>query len=55
MKPNWQYLALALALSLFCWYLVTGREKVDTWMTMRVEMAGAPEGLYVSSRLYCAG
>ena len=34
MKPNWQYLALALALSLFCWYLVTGREKVDTWMTM---------------------
>lgn len=49
MKPNWQYLALALALALFCWYLVTGREKVDTWMTMRVEMTGAPEGLYIKS------
>ena len=49
MKPNWQYLALALAMALFCWYLVTGREKVDTWMTMRVEMTGAPEGLYIKS------
>jgi YbbR domain-containing protein len=49
MKPNWQYLLLALAMALFCWYLVTGREKVDTWMTMRVEMAGAPEGLYIKS------
>jgi YbbR domain-containing protein len=49
MKPNWQYLGLALAMALFCWYLVTGREKVDTWMTMRVEMAGLPEGLYIKS------
>lgn len=49
MKPNWQYLLLAFALSLFCWYLVTGRERVDTWMTMRVEMTGAPEGLYIKS------
>jgi YbbR domain-containing protein len=49
MKPNWQYLGLALAMALFCWYLVTGREKVDTWMTMRVEMTGAPEGLYIKS------
>jgi hypothetical protein len=49
MKSNWQYLALALALSLFCWYLVTGREKVDAWMPMRVEMTGLPEDLYVKS------
>lgn len=49
MKPNWQYLLLAFAMSLFCWYLVTGREKVDTWMTMRVEMSGTPEGLYIKS------
>lgn len=49
MKPNWQYLLLAFAMALFCWYLVTGREKVDTWMTMRVEMTGAPEGLYIKS------
>lgn len=49
MKPNWQYLALALAMSLFCWYLVTGREKVDTWMPMRVEMTGTPDGLYIKN------
>jgi YbbR domain-containing protein len=48
-KPNWQYLLLALAMALFCWYLVTGREKVDTWMTMRVEMTGAPEGLFIKN------
>lgn len=49
MKPNWQYLFLAFALALFCWYLTTGREKVDTWMTMRVEMSGVPEGLYIKN------
>ncbi|OLN29556.1 putative secreted protein associated with spyDAC [Desulfovibrio sp. DV] len=49
MKPNWQYLLLALAMALFCWYLVTGREKVDTWMPMRVEMTGLPEDLYIKS------
>jgi len=49
MKPNWQYLILAFAMAMFCWYLVTGREKVDTWMTMRVEMTGTPEGLYIKS------
>lgn len=49
MKPNWQYLLLAFAMAIFCWYLVTGREKVDTWMTMRVEMTGAPESLYIKN------
>lgn len=49
MKPNWQYLLLAFALAMFCWYLTTGREKVDTWMPMRVEMTGMPEGLYIKN------
>ncbi len=49
MKPNWQYLLLAFVMAVFCWYLVTGREKVDIWMTMRVEMTGAPEGLFIKS------
>jgi YbbR domain-containing protein len=49
MKPNWQYLFLAFAMAMFCWYLTTGREKVDTWMTMRVDMAGLPEGLYIKN------
>ncbi|WP_300158099.1 CdaR family protein [Solidesulfovibrio sp.] len=51
MRPNWQYLLLAFAMALFCWYLTTGREKVDTWMPMRVEMTGAPEGLYIKNGL----
>lgn len=49
MKPNWQYLILAFAMAVFCWYLVTGQEKVDTWMTMRVEMTSMPAGLYIKS------
>ena len=51
MKPNWQYLLLAFAMAVFCWYLTAGREKVDTWMPMRVEMTGAPEGLYIKNGL----
>jgi len=46
-KPNWQYLLLAGILAIFCWYLVTGREKVDVWTQVRVEMTGAPKGLFI--------
>ncbi len=46
-KPNWQYLFLAAVLAVFCWYLVTGREKVDVWAPVRVEMTGAPKGLFI--------
>jgi YbbR domain-containing protein len=47
MKSNWQYLALAFALAVFTWYLVSGREKVDTWIEMPVEMVNAPQGYVV--------
>ncbi|HDQ39659.1 MAG TPA: YbbR-like domain-containing protein [Desulfonatronum sp.] len=47
MKSNWQYLALALALAVFTWHLVSGREKVDTWIQMPVEMVNAPQGYVV--------
>lgn len=47
MKSNWQQLLLAFVLALFCWYLVTGREKVDSWVPMKVEMAGMPDGLFI--------
>lgn len=46
-KPNWQYLGLAFLLAVFCWYLVTGREKVDVWVPVRLEMTGAPKGLFI--------
>ncbi|MEF3696864.1 CdaR family protein [Desulfolutivibrio sp.] len=47
MKSNWQQLLLAFVLAVFCWYLVTGREKVDSWVPMKVEMAGMPDGLFI--------
>lgn len=47
MKSNWQYLALAFVLAVFSWYLVSGREKVDTWIQMPVEMVNAPQGYVV--------
>ncbi|WP_045221097.1 CdaR family protein [Desulfonatronum thioautotrophicum] len=47
MRSNWQYLLLAFALAVFSWYLVSGREKVDTWIQVPVEMVNMPEGYVV--------
>lgn len=47
MKNNWQYLALAFVLAVFSWYLVSGREKVDAWIQVPVEMVNAPQGYMV--------
>ena len=47
MPSNWQYLALAFALAVFSWYLVSGRETVDTWIQVPVEMVNMPEGYVV--------
>lgn len=51
MKSNWQYLLLAFVLAVFSWYLVSGREKVDTWIQMPVEMVNAPQGYVVRQGL----
>lgn len=45
MNSNWYYRILALVLAVLCWYLVTGREWADTWVQMRVEIAGLGDGL----------
>lgn len=47
MKSNWQYLLLAFILAVFSWHLVSGREKVDTWIQMPVEMVNVPQGYVV--------
>lgn len=47
MRTNWQYLTLAFALALFSWYLVSGREKVDAWIQVPVEMVNMPQGYVV--------
>lgn len=46
-RTNWQYLLLAFALAVFSWYLVSGREKVDTWIQVPVEMVNMPQGYVV--------
>ena len=49
MRNRWQYILLALALAVFSWFQVTGREKVDTWLPVSLEMANSPEGLIIRS------
>jgi YbbR domain-containing protein len=48
---NWKDIAIALALAILTWYLITGREKVEAWVDMHVEMANAPEGLTIRKGL----
>lgn len=44
-SSNWYYRLLALFLAVVSWYLVTGRERVETWVKVKIETAGLAEGL----------
>ncbi|ADU62272.1 MAG: YbbR-like domain-containing protein [Pseudodesulfovibrio sp.] len=44
---NWQTMLLALALAIFTWFLVTGREVIETWVEMPVIMTNPPEGMII--------
>jgi YbbR-like protein. len=44
---NWQTMLLALALAIFTWFLVTGREVIETWVEMPLVMTNPPEGLII--------
>lgn len=48
MRSKLPYALLAIGLSVFCWFLVTGRERVETWIKVRVETTGTPEGLNIT-------
>lgn len=45
MKSNWYYRGLAVMLAILCWYLVIGRERVDSWVQVKIEISGLSEGL----------
>ncbi len=51
MLKNWKDIAIALALAILTWYLLTGREKVEAWVDMSVEMTNAPQGLTIRKGL----
>lgn len=51
MFNNWQYRILAVILALACWYVVTGREKVDAWVEISVELIGVPTKLHIREGL----
>ncbi len=51
MKIRWQTATLALVMAIFTWYLVTGREKVESWIPVPLEMVGTQEGLIIHEGL----
>jgi YbbR domain-containing protein len=51
MLKNWKDICIALALAVLTWYLITGREKVEAWVDMGVEMSNAPDGLIIRKGL----
>ncbi len=51
LKKHWQYRLFALCLAFFCWYLVSGSEKVDTWMEIPLEFVELPDDYVIRSGL----
>jgi len=48
-KEHWQYRLLSLFLAFFCWYLVSGSEKVDTWIEIPLEFSDLPDDYVIRS------
>lgn len=51
MTKNWQTMVLAVAMAVFTWFLVTGREVVETWVDMPIVMTNPPEGMIIEDGL----
>ncbi len=48
MGHRWQIALLAVVLAVFSWYLVSGRERVESWIQVPVEMTNPPTSLFIS-------
>lgn len=44
---RWKIAALALLMSVFTWYLVTGRDLVETWVEFPMEIINPPPGMII--------
>lgn len=51
MQSNWRFALLAILMALASWYLVSGREKVETWVEVPVVTTKTPKGLVVRDGL----
>jgi hypothetical protein len=47
MMRDWIYRFLALVMAIFCWYLVSGQEKVERWLDVAVEVVNVPPRMEV--------
>ena len=43
-KNHWPSALLAFLMAMIIWYTVTGRERVETWVGVRLEVKGVPDG-----------
>ena len=51
MRSNWLYALMAFLMSVTLWYMVTGRERVETLVEVKLEFKGIPSGLVVREGL----
>lgn len=51
MRINWRYALIAMALAVFSWYQVSGRERVETWVELPLEVTSPPKGLVIQQGL----
>ncbi|MBU4523896.1 MAG: hypothetical protein KUA37_03685 [Desulfomicrobium sp.] len=51
MWNNWQYRVLAILLALASWYVVSGQEKVETWLEVPLEFVNLPPQMEITSGL----
>lgn len=51
MRSNWLYMLMACLMSVTMWYMVTGQERVETLIEVRLEFKAMPAGLIVRDGL----
>lgn len=47
MRANWQYMLIALGISLILWFMVSGQSQVETMLDVRVEFWGMPRDMVI--------